>query len=77
MVLSTSYTILEHLLEGCQIIGFDWRYLFINKAAEVHNQRPRLELLEKVYTDMWPGIESTEVYAAIKGCLVERTPSRM
>ena len=32
---------LDHLLEGCQIIGFDWRYLYINSAAEIQKPTPQ------------------------------------
>jgi PAS domain S-box-containing protein len=36
---------MDSMLEGCQLIGKDWRYLYINAAAEVHNRRPNEELL--------------------------------
>lgn len=63
---------LENLMEGCQILGFDWRYYYLNKSAEVHNRRPNQELLGKKYMDMWPGIESTQVFSEIKRCLEGR-----
>ena len=70
-------TTLDHMLEGCQIIGFDWRYIYINDAAERHNRRPKVDLLGRTYTDMWPGIETTEVFAIIKRCMEERVPHQM
>ncbi|MFA5837257.1 MAG: HD domain-containing phosphohydrolase [Bellilinea sp.] len=72
MTRKSDYSILDHLLEGCQIIGYDWRYLFINDTAEKHNHRPKEELLGKKYMDMWPGIEATEVFVIIKRCMEER-----
>ncbi len=63
---------LDNMLEGCQIIGSDWRYLYINEAAERHNRRPNGELLGNKYSDMWPGIEKTNVYAVIKDTLENR-----
>ncbi len=68
-----SYSILDELLEGCQIIGFDWRYIYINNAASIHNRRPKEQLLEKTYSEEWPGIESTEVFRLIKESLEKRT----
>ncbi len=68
---------LDNMLEGCQIIGADWRYVYINDAAEEHNRRPKRELLGKRYMDMWPGIEATEVFAVIKRCMDEREPQSM
>lgn len=68
---------LDYLLEGCQIIGFDWRYVYLNRAAEIHNRRPNSELLGNRYMDMWPGIEETEVFQIIKQTLEDRVPSHL
>jgi PAS domain S-box-containing protein len=67
---------LDHMLEGCQIIGFDWRYLYLNPTAEIHNRRATGELLGNRYMDMWPGIENTEVFKLIHQTLEERIPNR-
>jgi putative nucleotidyltransferase with HDIG domain/PAS domain S-box-containing protein len=77
MTLTSDYSILDHLLEGCQIIGYDWHYLFINDAAEKHNHRPKEELLGKKYMDMWPGIEATELFVIIRRCMEERIAHQM
>ncbi|MCE1198529.1 MAG: PAS domain S-box protein [Marinilabiliales bacterium] len=66
---------LDQMIEGCQIIGFDWNYLYLNRAAEIHNKRPNDELMGRKYMDMWPGIESTRVFQLIKQSLEERTSS--
>ncbi len=63
---------LDNMLEGCQIIDFDWRYIYINKSAEIQNRRSSQELLGKKYTDVWPGIESTELYRLLKHCMEKR-----
>ncbi len=64
---------LDNMLDGCQILGFDWRYLYLNAVAEIHNRRPNQELLGNTYLEMWPGIESTHVFTEIKRCMDERT----
>jgi two-component system, cell cycle sensor histidine kinase and response regulator CckA len=69
--------LLDHLLEGCQVLGFDWRYRYLNPAAQTHNRRPNAELIGHRYQDMWPGIEATEVYARIRDCLESRAPQAM
>nr|WP_321411399.1 PAS domain S-box protein [uncultured Carboxylicivirga sp.] len=63
---------LDYMLEGCQIIGFDWRYIYLNQSAEIHNQRPNHELLGQRYQDMWPGIENTIAFKRIKKVLETR-----
>ncbi len=67
-------TTIDTMLEGCQIIGRDWKYVYVNEAAERHNRRPSSELIGNRYMDMWPGIESTQVFEVIKRCIEERTP---
>ncbi len=68
---------LDNMMEGCQIIDNDWRYIYINDAAEKHNRRPKEELLGKRYMDMWPGIEATEVFTEIRKCLETRIAHHM
>ena len=64
--------VLDNLLEGCQIIGFDWKYTYLNRTAEIHNRRRNDELLGNRYMDMWPGIEKTDIFRKIKETLEER-----
>jgi PAS domain S-box-containing protein len=68
---------LENLLEGCQVLDFDWRYLYLNKTAEGHNRRPNQDLLGKRYMDVWPGIESTHLFSELKRSLEKRVPIQM
>jgi PAS domain S-box-containing protein len=65
-------TTLDNILEGCQLIGFDWRYLYLNGAAATHNRRPNVELLGQRMQDAWPGIETTDVFALLRRCMTER-----
>lgn len=65
---------LDYMLEGCQIIGFDWKYIYLNKTAETHNRRSNIELKGRRYQDMWPGIEQTEVFGMIADTLHNRIP---
>jgi PAS domain S-box-containing protein len=64
--------VLDNLLEGCQIIGFDWKYTYLNRTAEIHNRRSNNELLGNRYMDMWPGIEQTNIFRLIKNTLEDR-----
>lgn len=67
-------TTLENIMEGCQLIGFDWRYLYLNKTAAVHNRRPNAELLGKTMPEVWPGIENSPVFDLLRRCMAERRP---
>lgn len=65
-------TTLDSILEGCQLIGSDWRYLYLNDAAAVHNRRPNAELLGKEIMQVWPGIEAAPVFDLLRRSMQER-----
>ncbi len=69
--------LLDSMLEGCQILDFEWRYVYLNDTATAHSRRTREELLGRRYMDLWPGAEKTEVFAHIKAALEERQPHSM
>jgi PAS domain S-box-containing protein len=64
---------LDRMIEGCQIIGPDWRYLYVNEAAAAHGHRRRDELLGRTMMECYPGIEHTELFATLRRCMESRT----
>lgn len=68
---------LDHMLEGCQVIGYDWRYLYINETAARHGRRKPEELLGRTMMEAYPGIENTEMFSALRDCMEKRIPHRM
>ena len=68
---------LDALHEGCQIIGFDCRYLYLNDTAAAQARRARQELLGRTISECHPGIEATPLYAAIRRCLEQRTHEQL
>lgn len=68
---------LDSLMEGCQIIGFDWRYVYLNLAAASQGKRLKEELLGHTMMEMYPGIEGTEMWAALRECMHKRVSRRM
>ncbi|PZR75886.1 MAG: hypothetical protein DLM73_04100 [Chthoniobacterales bacterium] len=65
-------TALDNILESCQLIGLDWRYLYLNAAAAIQNRRPNEELLNRKMTESWPGIETSGVFMLLRRCMEER-----
>ncbi len=61
--------VIEHMNEGLQIIGPDFRYLYLNRVAAKHGQRPREELLGRTMMEAYPGIEATPLFEHIRGVL--------
>ncbi len=75
--LERHHHMLDNMLEGCQIIDFDWRYIYINDAAARQGRRNQKELLMRTMMEAYPGIENTELFAALRRCMEERVPQKM
>jgi PAS domain S-box-containing protein len=67
---------MDAMLEGAQLIGFDWRYLYVNDAAAGQGRQPREALLGRTMMDAYPGIEQTPYFAALGACMAQRSARR-
>jgi PAS domain S-box-containing protein len=70
-------TTLDHMLEGCQIIGRDYRYLYVNDVAARHGRTTKQELVGSRMTEKYPGIETTDMFGHLKRCMEDRVPYTM
>lgn len=64
---------LDSLLEGFQIIGFDWTYQYVNPAAAQHGRRSPQELIGRRMGEAYPGIEQTALFDILRRSMTERT----
>jgi PAS domain S-box-containing protein len=67
----------DNLFEGLQVIGYDWRYFYINPTVEHQSKKSREELLGRTMMEIYPGVEQTEMFAGLKRCMETRVPHRM
>ena len=70
------HSTLDNMLESAQILGFDWRYLYLNDAAARSGHQAKEEMLGHTVMERFPGFETTELYAALRRCMQERTAAR-
>lgn len=68
---------LDDLIEGCQIIGFDYKYLYLNKAAVKSSGKTSEELLGRTMMECYPGIENTEMFKKLKTSMKKKTPANL
>jgi len=68
---------LDNMLEGAQIIGFDWRYIYLNDAVEKQSKLSRKELLGYTFMEKYPGIEDSEFFKILQQCMTERKAHAM
>ena len=70
-------TAVEHLLEGIQVISFDWTYLYVNRTAAAHGRRDASELVGRSMPDCYPGIEQTALFGALQRVMRTRRAERL
>ena len=67
-------TALNNMMEGCQIIDYDWRYIYINDAAAKQGRKAPEELLMHSMMDAYPGIEDTDLFHKMQLVMENRIP---
>jgi PAS domain S-box-containing protein len=67
-----AYNIFDSLLEGCQVIDRDWRYVYLNQAAVQQARKTQEELLGRTMMEVYPGIEHTATYDLLKRAMEGR-----
>lgn len=63
---------MDNMLEGAQIIGFDWKYKYVNDTLVRHSKYSREELIGHTVQEKYPGIETTPTYAHYLRCFEKR-----
>ncbi len=68
---------LDNMIEGVQIIGYDWKYIYVNASLAAQAHTTPEQLIGYTMMDRFPGIEQTEVFKKIKQCLQNRLPVQL
>jgi len=63
---------LENMKEGYQIIGFDWRYIYLNDSACKYGKYSREELIGHKVSEKYSGIEDTKLFKIMEKCMIDR-----
>ncbi|MFM6983441.1 MAG: PAS domain S-box protein [Chitinophagaceae bacterium] len=66
--------LLENMIEGAQLIGYDWKYLYLNKALEKQAGIKRENLIGKKMSEVYPGIEKTEMFKNLEYAMINKQP---
>lgn len=64
--------VLDHLIEGFQVLDFDWRYRYVNEAMLRHARRTRDELLGRTMLECFPSLQQTQLFQRLRRCMQER-----
>lgn len=68
---------LNHMMEGVQIIDFNWRYLYLNDEAVKQSNYTANEMVGNTMMEMYPGFEKTPLFTILEHCMKERTSTHL
>lgn len=68
---------LDNMLEGIQILDFNWRYVYVNNALVGHSQFTREELIGHTLMEKYPGVENSAMYRALQRCMTNRVSEQL
>lgn len=68
---------LDSLIEGIQVIDFNWHYLYMNTAVTKQFNNSKQEPGSTTMMERYPGIETTEVFTVLQECMANRTHERL
>ena len=66
------YTILDHLREICEVVGYNLCYLYVNNAAAEREHLSSDKLIGHAVFEVHPDIESTRLFRHLQECLEKR-----
>lgn len=70
------HSVFETIQEGCQIIDFDWRYIFVNDTAALQGRVRKEDKLGRTIMEVYPGFENTRSFKILLKCMEERITKR-
>lgn len=71
------YAVFDNLIEGVQVLDFDWRYFYVNKSITIQGLSSKEELLGNTMMEKYPSIEKTEMFKSLQKCMDDRVPSEV
>ncbi len=63
---------IDRMIDGVQIISYDWRYLYVNDTVASHGKLAKDEMIGCTMMEKYPGIEKTKMFSMLEKCMKER-----
>ena len=69
---------LNSLIEGFQLISFDWRYLYVNRSVILQSKmNSKEDLLGYTMMEKFPGIDNTPLFKLLHKAMTERVSQNL
>lgn len=69
---SNSFTMYDNIIEGCQILSFDWVYLYANDAVCKQCNKSKSELIGKNFFALWGNTQNELLINKMKSVMTRR-----
>ncbi len=69
--------VIDEMFEGFQVIGRDWKYIYVNLTVAKQGKSTREALIGQTMMEKYPGIEKTFFFEQLRKCMDERISIRM
>lgn len=63
---------LDNMMEGFQIISFDWKYVYVNNTVARQSKCEKEDLINFTMMEKFPGIEHTALFQTLRLCMNAR-----
>ncbi|MBN8669559.1 MAG: CHASE3 domain-containing protein [Chitinophagales bacterium] len=69
--------LMDNMIEGMQIVGKDWKYIYLNDAAVGQSKLTRERMIGKSIYELYSEKDNAELYHVLKQCMETGQPSRL
>ncbi len=69
--------VVDEMLEGMQVIDFDWKYLYVNATVAKQAHTTKEALIGKTMMEAFPGIEKTPLFKQMEKVMRKQVSVRM
>lgn len=69
--------LMDNMIEGLQIVGKDWKYIYLNDEAVRQSKMTREQLIGFSIYELYPDNQNSELYKVLEQCMETRKPARL
>lgn len=72
---SNKYSVFDNMIEGVQVIGYEWNYIYVNDSIAKQGLSTKEKLMGSTMLKEYPGFEQSEIFTFLHNCMFERIAS--
>ncbi len=69
--------LMDNMIEGLQIVGRDWKYIYLNDEAVRQSKMTREQLIGFSIYDLYPDYQNSDLYRVLEQCMETRKHARL